>query len=65
VIATVPAVIGAALIFLVTQWLTGVTAAAALSGVMAFAILCVETLVSVRWLGGRFENFDLSEELRV
>jgi hypothetical protein len=65
VIATVPAVIGAALIFLVTQWLIGVTAAAVLSGVMAFAILCVETLVSVRWLGGRFENFDLSEELRV
>jgi hypothetical protein len=32
---------------------------------MALAVLCVEAYVSVRWLGGRFENFDLSAELRV
>ncbi|HTC45587.1 MAG TPA: putative ABC exporter domain-containing protein [Steroidobacteraceae bacterium] len=65
VIAAVPAVIGAALVFLVTRWLIGVAAAAVLSGLMAFAVLCVESFVSVLWLGDRFENFDLSAELRV
>jgi ABC-2 type transport system permease protein len=65
VVAAVPAVIGAALVFLIAQWLIGVTAAAVLSGVMAFAVLCTETYVGILWLGGRFENFDLSAELRV
>jgi ABC-2 type transport system permease protein len=65
VIAMVPAVIAAALVFLVSQWLIGVTAAAVLSGAMAFAVLCVETVASLLWLGGRFENFDPSAELRV
>jgi hypothetical protein len=30
----------------------------------AFAVLAVEAALGVRWLGNRFEHFDLSAELR-
>jgi hypothetical protein len=64
VVALVPAAIGAALIFFVTGWLIGSPAAGVLAGIMAFAMLCAEAFLGVLWLGGRFENFDLSAELR-
>jgi ABC-2 type transport system permease protein len=63
-VALVPAAIGAALIFFVTGWLIGAQAAGVLAGMMAFALLCAEAFLGVLWLGGRFENFDLSAELR-
>jgi hypothetical protein len=63
-IALVPAAIGAALVFLLTQWLLGVVAAAVLAVAVVFILLGVEFWLGIRWLGGRFEQFDLSAELR-
>lgn len=63
-IALVPAEIGAALVFLLTQWLLGIVAAAALAVVAVFTLLAVEFWLGIRWLGARFEQFDLSAELR-
>jgi hypothetical protein len=63
-IAVVPAAICAALVFLLTQWLVGTVVAAALAVAAVFSLLCAEAWVGVRWLGGRFEHFDLSAELR-
>jgi hypothetical protein len=63
-IAVVPAAISAALVFLIAQWLVGVVAAAALAVAAVFLLLCEEAWLGVRWLGGRFEHFDFSAELR-
>jgi ABC-2 type transport system permease protein len=63
-IAVVPAAIGAALVFLLTQWLLGIAAGAALAVVAVFMLLGVEFWLGIRWLGTRFEQFDLSAELR-
>jgi ABC-2 type transport system permease protein len=63
-VAVVPAALSATLVFLVTQWLVGPVAAAALAVVAVFALLCAEAWFGVRWLGARFEHFDLSAELR-
>jgi ABC-2 type transport system permease protein len=65
VIAMVPAVLSAALIFVIAQWLVGVVTAAVLAVGAVFLLLCAEACLGVRWLGGRFEKFDLSAELRV
>jgi hypothetical protein len=64
VVAVVPAAISAAVAFLVAQWLTGVAVAVVLAVAAAFVLLAVEAWLGVRWLGGRFEQFDLSAELR-
>jgi ABC-2 type transport system permease protein len=63
-IATLPAAITAAVIFLVTQWLVGFVLAAVLAVAAVFALLAVEAWLGMRWLGNRFEHFDLSAELR-
>jgi len=63
-IAVVPAAIGAALTFALTQWLLGAFVAAALAVAAVFILLGVEFWLGIRWLGARFERFDLSAELR-
>lgn len=63
-VAAVPALIGAALVFFLTRWLVGAVAAAALAVAAVFVLLCCEAWQGVRWLGARFERFDLSAELR-
>ncbi len=65
VIAMVPAVLSAALVFLIAQWLAGPVTAAVVAVGAVFVLLCAEACLGVRWLGGRFEKFDLSAELRV
>jgi ABC-2 type transport system permease protein len=65
VIAMVPAVLSAALIFFIAQWLVGVEIAAVVAVGAVFLLLCAEACLGVHWLGGRFEKFDLSAELRV
>jgi ABC-2 type transport system permease protein len=65
VIAMGPAVLSAALVFFVAQWLAGVVIAAVVAVGAVFLLLCAEACLGVRWLGGRFEKFDLSAELRV
>jgi len=62
--ALIPAVLSAALIFFVGQWLFGFVAAAALAVAAVFVLLATEAWLGVRWLGHQFEKFDLSAELR-
>ena len=64
IIAAVPAAIAAAVIFLLGQWLFGLVIAGALAVAAVCALLTLEAWLGVRWLGRRFEHFDLSAELR-
>jgi ABC-2 type transport system permease protein len=63
-IAAIPAAASAALVFFLAQWLAGLLAAAVLAVVTVFLLLSLEVWLGVRWLGQRFEHFDLSSELR-
>ncbi len=63
-VALVPAAIGAAVTFLVVQWIAGIPVAAVCAVAMVIAILGVEIGAGIWWLGKRFESFDLSAELR-
>jgi hypothetical protein len=63
-LAALPAVIAAGVVFFLMQWLAGVLFAGVLAVAAAFAVLAVEAAIGVRWLGNRFEHFDLSAELR-
>ncbi len=62
--ALLPAALGAAVTFLVVQWVAGIPVAAVVAVVMVIAILGVEIGAGIWWLGRRFESFDLSAELR-
>ncbi|MEP7244251.1 MAG: putative ABC exporter domain-containing protein [Gammaproteobacteria bacterium] len=63
-VATVPAAIAAAVVFFAGQWLIGPLVAAVLGVAAMFILFAVEVWAGVRWLGRRFEHFDLSAELR-
>ena len=62
--ALLPAAIGAAAMFFATLWVVGPSIAAALGAAAALAVLCVEVGLGVVFIGRRFEDFDLSAELR-
>ena len=59
-----PASIGAAIAFFVTNWLAGPVVAGVLAWLVVLAVLGVEVWAGVHWLGQRFARFDLSSELR-
>jgi ABC-2 type transport system permease protein len=59
-----PAVLGAALLFLVTQWVAGPVVAATISFLGVLGILGAEVWIGVRLIGAQFERFDLSAELQ-
>jgi ABC-2 type transport system permease protein len=63
-VAIVPAAIIAAVIFFVGQWLVGFVVAATMAVAGVFILLAMEAWLGVRWLGSRFEQLDLSAELR-
>jgi hypothetical protein len=63
-LAIIPALIGAALMFGLVQWFAGVLIAGALAVAVMCGVLSAEAWIGLRWLGGRFEQFDLSSELR-
>jgi hypothetical protein len=63
-LALLPAAIVAAVLFFVLNWLVGFIAAYAVAVVALFAVLTAEVWGGVRLLGERFEEFDLSAELR-
>jgi predicted outer membrane lipoprotein len=63
-LALVPASIAAAAVYFSMQWIVGVPLAGAMALLAILAILCVEIGIGVRWLGHRFDQFDLSAELR-
>jgi hypothetical protein len=64
-LAMVPALLSAALVFFVAQLLAGVVTATVLAVGAVFLLLCAEACLGVHWLGDRFEKFDLSSELRL
>ncbi|MBL9202208.1 MAG: hypothetical protein JNL39_16985 [Opitutaceae bacterium] len=49
-------------VILALHWIVGVPAAVACAAVAALAVLLIEVWCGVRWLGRRFERFDLSTE---
>jgi hypothetical protein len=63
-VALLPALITAAVVFFLVQWLVGPAVAAAAAVVVVLAILGTEIAIGTRWLGNRFESFDLSVELK-
>jgi hypothetical protein len=64
VLAVVPAAITGALLFLIGNLIGGFFTGEAFAVLGVFAILAVEAWLGIRWLGGRFDDFDLSSELR-
>jgi ABC-2 type transport system permease protein len=64
VVALLPAALAAALLFFGSRWLLGAPFAAILAAAGVFAVLATEFWFGLRWLGARFEAFDLSSELR-
>jgi hypothetical protein len=63
-LAIIPALIGAGLVFGIVQWFGGVLIAGALAAAVICGVLSAEAWIALRWLGARFEQFDLSSELR-
>jgi hypothetical protein len=64
VVALLPATVVASLLFFVARWIVGDVAAAALGVIAILLILGTEAWLGIQWLGKRFEQFDLSAELR-
>jgi ABC-2 type transport system permease protein len=64
VVLVLPPSIGAAVLYFTMRWLVGALPAAVVALIAMLAILIGEVWIGVRWLGGRFERFDLSSELR-
>jgi hypothetical protein len=62
--ALMPAALGAGLLVFATQWLIGPIAALAFATLAVLVILVAEVWCGLWWLGERFEQFDLSSELR-
>jgi len=59
-----PAAIAAAALFFVSVYIVGAVIAGGLALIAVLAVLLVELGLAIRWLGERFERFDLSAELR-
>lgn len=64
VLAALPAAIAGGILFFIGQWIGGIVLGGVLGVAAAFALLAGEAWIGVRLLGERFENFDLSAELR-
>ncbi|MEO6005909.1 MAG: putative ABC exporter domain-containing protein [Opitutus sp.] len=64
VLALIPAAATASTLVFVTQWIVGPALAVIFATAVVVAILLGETWCALWWLGGRFEQFDLSSEQR-
>jgi hypothetical protein len=60
----VPALLVGTIVFLIVQAFAGFTAGATLAVISMAVLLAFEAWLGIRWLGNRFEAFDLSSELR-
>jgi hypothetical protein len=60
----VPAVLVAGVLYLLLNWLAGFMLACIVAVLALFLVLSAEVVGGVRLLGDRFEEFDLSAELR-
>ncbi len=63
-IALIPAVVTAALLIFITQWIIGPALAVILATAVVLVVMAAEVWCALWWLGGRFEHFDLSNEQR-
>ena len=63
-LALLPAAIVAAVLFFLLNWLVGFVTAYVVAVAAVFGVLAAEVWAGVRLLGERFEEFDLSSELR-
>jgi hypothetical protein len=63
-LALVPAAIVGGVLYLLVSWLAGFTLAFIVGVIALFGVLSAEVWAGVRLLGDRFEEFDLSAELR-
>jgi hypothetical protein len=64
VVALLPATIVASVLIFTAQWIVGEIAAGAIGVTAILLILGTEAWLGILWLGKRFEQFDLSAELR-
>jgi ABC-2 type transport system permease protein len=63
-LAILPAAVAGALLFLLGNLIGGIFTGGAIAVLGVFAILSVEAWLGIGWLGGRFDDFDLSSELK-
>jgi len=63
-LALVPAAIVGGVLYVLVNWLAGFTLAFIVSVIALFGVLSAEVWAGIRLLGDRFEEFDLSAELR-
>lgn len=63
-LALLPAGIVGGVLYLLVNWLAGFLAASAVAVLALFVVLSAEVWAGVRLLGDRFEELDLSAELR-
>ncbi|HEY8507810.1 MAG TPA: hypothetical protein VIL32_05590, partial [Steroidobacteraceae bacterium] len=63
-LALLPCALAATILFFPVRWLWGPLPAAIVALLGVIAILLAEFWIGLRWLGRRFEVFDLSSELR-
>jgi hypothetical protein len=61
-VSLLPAAIAGGLVAAPVYWLAGPVAAMPVGAVVATAVLAVELMIAVRWLGRRIERYDLSQE---
>lgn len=64
VVMLFPAAFVGALGFAVARWLAGLAIGTAAGVLLGAAVLVVELGLAIAWLGGRFEQLDVSKELR-
>jgi ABC-type multidrug transport system permease subunit len=64
VVALLPAAVIAGIGYFVAHWIVGVPIAAVIADLIVMVVLSVEVYFATLWLGERFEQFDLSAELR-
>jgi hypothetical protein len=63
-LALLPALLVGALVFFIVNLITGVEIAGAAAVIVMAVLLGFEAWLGIRWLGNRFEELDISSELR-
>ena len=64
VLVLLPALLVGALVFLLVNLITGLALGAAVAAIAMTMLLGFEAWLGIRWLGNRFEQLDISSELR-
>jgi len=62
-LALLPATILGAIAFLIGHWMSSLSFALALTALVGGAVLTVELMAAIAWLGDRLESFDVAQEM--